>query len=235
MTTESSIQVNFGRPMPLFPLDSVTLLPQQIAPFHVFEPRYRQMIDSVLDTSGQIAMAVFSGPKWKEQYHGRPPLKPAVCVGQIVEHEKLDDGRYNILVQGVCRARILKELPVSEDRLYRVAMLEPFGLETQETDDLADLRRRLSESLAEGPLAQMRVAKPMLDFLRNPEIPTAALLEVISFTILTDNTLRYKLLSEESLQRRADLIERELHGLEDLIRRAAKQRPQDWPKGCSWN
>lgn len=235
MTTESSIQVNFGRPMPLFPLDTVTLLPQQIAPFHIFEPRYRQMIDAALDSSGQIAMAVFAGAKWKEQYHGRPPLKPAVCVGQIVEHEKLDDGRYNVLLQGVCRARIVKELPASEDRLYRVAMLEPFGLETQESEDLADLRRRLSESLAEGPLSQMRVAKPMLDFLRNPEIPTAALLEVISFTILTDHSLRYKLLSEESLKRRADLIERELHGLEDLIRRAAKQRPLDWPKGCSWN
>lgn len=235
MTTESSIQVNFGRPMPLFPLHTVTLLPQQIAPFHIFEPRYRQMIGSALDSSGQIAMAVFAGREWKEQYHGRPPLKPAVCLGQIVEHEKLDDGRYNILLQGVCRARIVKELPPADDRLYRMAMLEPFGLETQETEDLANMRRRLSESLAEGPLAQMRIAKPMLDFLRNSEIPTSALLEVISFTFLTDHNLRYKLLSEESLQRRADLIEQELHGLEDLIRRAAKQRPQDWPKGCSWN
>lgn len=235
MTTESSIQVNFGRPMPLFPLHTVTLLPQQIAPFHIFEPRYRQMIGSALDSSGQIAVAVFAGREWKEQYHGRPPLKPAVCLGQIVEHEKLDDGRYNILLQGICRARIVKELPPADDRLYRMAMLEPFGLETQETEDLANMRRRLSESLAEGPLAQMRIAKPMLDFLRNSEIPTAALLEVISFTLLTDHNLRYKLLSEESLQRRADLIEHELHGLEDLIRRAAKQRPQDWPKGCSWN
>lgn len=235
MSGETSIQVNFGRPMPLFPLDSVTLLPQQIAPFHIFEPRYRQMIDAALDSSGQIAMAVFAGPRWKQEYHGRPPLKPAVCVGQIVEHEKLGDGRYNVLMQGVCRAKIVSELPASESRLYRMAMLEPFGLETEETEDLADLRRRLSESLAEGPLAQMKVAKPMLDFLRNSEIPTAALLEVISFTILTDSALRYKLLAEASLRRRADLIERELHGLEGLIRRAARQRPQDWPKGCSWN
>src|SRR5436190_23857895 len=103
MYEETSIQVNFGRPTALFPLDAVTLLPQQLLPLHIFEERYRQMIDHALDGSGQIALAIlepalastasFSGTteQWKKDALGRPAIKPAVCVGQIVQHEKLFD------------------------------------------------------------------------------------------------------------------------------------------------
>ena len=52
MSDETAIQVNFGRPMPVFPLDQVTLLPQQVLPLHIFEPRYRQMVTDALDGSG---------------------------------------------------------------------------------------------------------------------------------------------------------------------------------------
>ncbi|HYE61076.1 MAG TPA: LON peptidase substrate-binding domain-containing protein [Phycisphaerales bacterium] len=263
MSGENSIQVNFGKAMPLFPLDAVTLLPQQLLPLHVFEERYRQMVEHALDGSGQIAMAVFAGDQWKQNYHGRPPLRPAVCVGQIVQHEKLADGRYNVLVQGVCRARIIHELPMEEGRLYRLAMLEPVGLdpttmvvseieadeedeETGEEPDLglppppepeglSEVRTKICEMLAEGPLTQLVAAEPVLEFVRNEEVPTAPLLELVSFMLITDQGLRYKLLAEASIQSRAKLIMHELEHLSDLIRRAGDQRPQDWPKGMSWN
>ena len=117
MSDETAIQVNFGRPRPIFPLDQVTLLPQQVLPLHIFEPRYRQMVTDALDGSGQIAMAVFEGRDWKQQYHGRPPIRPAVCIGHIAQHEKLADGRYNIILRGVCRARVIKELAPRDARL----------------------------------------------------------------------------------------------------------------------
>jgi Lon protease-like protein len=259
MSEENSIQVNFGKPMPIFPLDSVTLLPQQLLPLHIFEERYRQMIDHALDGAGQIAMAVFEGDQWKQNYHGRPPIRPAVCVGQIVQHERLPDGRYNILIQGVCRARVLYELPMEEGRLYRMAMLEPVGLdltatiitgdeedEEEETPDLGlppppepeplvEVRRKLCEMLEEGPLTQLVAAEPVLEFVRNEEVPTAPLLELVSFMLITDQGLRYRLLAEPNIQTRANMIMGELQHLSKLIRRAGDQRPQDWPKGMSWN
>jgi Lon protease-like protein len=235
MSEEVSIQVNFSRPMPLFPLDQATLLPQQVLPLHIFEERYLGMINDALDGAGQIAMAVFRGQRWKQEYHGRPPLRPAVCVGQIVQHEQLPDGRYNVLLQGICRARIVEELEPEEGLLYRRAMLQPVGVGEVDEQELDDLRDWLDEALTEGPLRQMTAASSILEYVRNAEIPTSALLELVSFTMTGGGELRYRLLAEGDVTRRARLVRDELEHIGVLIRRARAQRPEDWPKGCSWN
>lgn len=232
---ESTIRVNFGKPMPLFPLDSVSLLPQQILPMHIFEPRYRQMVEHALDGSGQIAMAVFRGSAWKLQYHGRPALMGAVCVGQIAQHEKLADGRFNLLLQGVCRGRILHELPAREGVLYREAQLAPVDVDLENEDVLVESREFLEESLVEGPLSRFAAAKTILEYVQNEEVPTTALLELVTFTMLSGKGLRYRLLAEGDAQRRASIIQRELRSLEGLLGRADRQRPDEWPKGMSWN
>jgi Lon protease-like protein len=235
MSDESAIQVNFGKPMPLFPLNHVTLLPQQVVPFHIFEPRYRQMVDLALDTSGQIALAVFAGDAWKQQYHGRPPLRPVVCLGHIVQHERLEDGRYNILVQGICRARIVRELPASDEVLFRRAILEPVGLEHLSDEDLSSFRTRVEYLFDEGPLSEMAAAEPLLQYVRNSSIPTQALMELVSFAVVSDDELKYRLLAEADERGRAALLLAELEHLGTMIRKAALQRPDLWPKGCSWN
>jgi len=232
---ETSIQVNFARPMPLFPLDKPVLLPHQVLPLHIFEPRYRQLVEHALDGAGQLASAVFQGDAWKTQYHGRPPLRPAVCVGQILQHEKLSDGRYNILVQGICRARIIRETVPCEGTLYREAMLQPVGVGEDPEEHLYGVRERFAELLADGPLTQLAASDFLLARLRDESIPMSALLEFVSFRFITDPALRYRLLAEPDAGARAELIESELLHLQRLVRRAANQRPELWPKGCSWN
>jgi uncharacterized protein len=231
----ASISVNFGRSMPLFPLDQVHLLPQQIRPLHIFEPRYRQMVERVLDGAGQFALAVYEGDAWKLQHHGRPPIKPAVCVAQIVEHEKLPDGRYNVMAQGVCRARVVREIKPDDSRLYRAAMLEPVGLEAPDPIEMSEVRERLQEMLLVGPLQQLRAGRPLAECLQNDSFPTAAILELVSFTIVSDPKLRYRLLAEGDAQFRSKLILDELDHLRRLVQQGAAQRPDQWPKGCSWN
>lgn len=235
MSEEVSIQVNFSRPMALFPLDQATLLPQQVLPLHIFEERYLQMINDALDGAGQVAMAIFRGSRWKHEYHGRPPLRPAVCVGQIVQHEQLPDGRYNILLQGICRARIVEELPAEEGVLYRRAMLQPVGVGEVDEAELESLRDWLDDALTEGPLRQMTAASSILEYVRNDEIPTSALLELVSFTMTGGGELRYRLLAEGDAAQRARLVKHELEHIQALIRRARAQHPEQWPKGCSWN
>ena len=88
MPADHTISVNFALPMPLFPLDTVALMPQQRLGMHIFEPRYRQMVDHALQGEHQFATATFEGTSWQQQYHGRPPILPAVCVGQIIRHER---------------------------------------------------------------------------------------------------------------------------------------------------
>lgn len=264
MAEENSIQVNFGKPMPLFPLDTVTLLPQQLLPLHIFEDRYKQMVKHALDGAGQIAMAVYAPAATGASKAKRPNprLRPAVCVGQIMQHEPLEEGRYNLLVQGICRARILKELPAEQGRDYRLAFVEPVGLDPgtliisrgDDDDDSADaeepttfeapslepaplteVRARICDMLSEGPLTHMVAAEPVLEFVKNEDVPTGPLLELVSFMLITDQGLRYRLLAEPSLQERAGLIMQELEQLATLIRRATTQHAEEWPKGLSWN
>jgi uncharacterized protein len=235
VSDETSIQVNFGKAMPLFPLDSVALLPQQVLPLHIFEPRYRQMVTQALDASGQLALAVFQGSQWKQNYHGRPALRPAVCVGQIVEHEKLPDGRYNILVQGVCRATIIEESEPDDERLFRTAFLKPMGLEHGDAEFQTDVRARLIQMLSEGSLTKLASADQILEYLRNENIPTHALLELIAFSFVSDAEKRYSLLAEAEADERARIILHELDELARVVRLALLQHAEEWPKGCSWN
>jgi len=228
-----SISVNFAREMPVFALDSVVLLPQQVLPLHVFEPRYIQMVQHVLDGAGQIAMAVVTDNV--RDLSGDPPIKPAVCVGQIVQHETLPDGRFNVLIQGVCRARVQRENRPAGDRLYRAAMLEPLGEPNQDSSHLHRLRQWIEDELSGGSLQKLTVAEHVVEYVRNEQVPNAAVLELISFALLSDPHLRYRLLAEGDMDRRATIIERELQSLSALIRHAEGQRPEDWPKGCSWN
>lgn len=121
----TQVRVNFGKPFPIFPLDGVVLLPHAMLRLYIFEPRYRQMIEHVLDGSGQIAMGVFEGEAWRESYQENPPIRPAVCVGQIVEHARQHDGTYHVWLQGICRAIVREEHLPEGSRLYREALLEP--------------------------------------------------------------------------------------------------------------
>jgi Lon protease-like protein len=250
VSEEHSIQVNFGKPMPLFPLEQAVLLPQQVIPLFIFEPRYRQMVEHALDGAGQIAMAVYAA-RGKGKKAASPALRPAVCVAQIAQHEKLPDGCYNLLVQGVCRARILRETPAEPGRLYRTAYLEPVGVGLPTVDDAHDAeavrladdhnptldaaRSRIRELLDESPLSEMKHAGAVLEYVRNDELPTSAVMELVSFTLITDPALRYALLAEPHAESRAGIILAELQHLTELLRRAPRQHPEEWPKGCSWN
>lgn len=235
MPDETAIRVNFGKPMPLFPLQAVSLMPHAVLQLHIFEPRYKQMVADALDGAGQIAMAVFAGDDWKTDYQGRPRLRAAVCVGQIMQHQRHGDGEYTIVLHGVCRARILHELPPDEDRPYREAMLEPVGIEAVDESTLEDVRTRLSEMLSETRLSDLRDAESVCKHLGDSEVPTSAIVELITFSILADAELRYRLLAEGDVEERAKVVELELGRLRRMLDRAAPQRDPAAPKGCVWN
>ena len=235
MATETTIRVNFGKPMPVFPLNNAVLMPHGILPLHIFEDRYKQMVADALDGSGQIAMAVFEGPRWKQEYHGRPPIRPAVCVGHIIQHFKLPNGNYNIALQGVCRAKILQELPAKEGRLYREALLEPVGVGNVDESTLAPFRQTLSDSLSHEPLSDLRGAAGFVEHLNSDDVPTSAILELLALAFLGDSEVRYELLASANPEARARIVSTQLADLERLLKRAAPQRQVETPKGCNWN
>ena len=235
-----TVRVNFGKPIPIFPLPSVPLLPHAVAPMHIFEARYRQMVEHALDSSGQIAMAVFQNNDWKQDYKGRPPVRPCVCLGQIVQHERLPDGRYNILLQGVCRARIRKEFKPEEGVLYRRGLLAPIGptdgssIEGDQPEML-EARNRLADLLSEPPLDGLTASESVCSCLSDLDTPAIAILELIGVSMITNDKARYDLLCEGDIDRRVDIIEQELLTIRDLLVRGSPQLDPDAPKGTHNN
>ncbi len=109
------------RRIPLFPLPGVVLMPGTILPLHIFEPRYRTMVADALAGDRTIGMAMLY-PGWEAAVEGQDPrIYPVGGAGEIVESEELEDGRYNILLEGRFRYRVLEEAPGGP---YRVARVE---------------------------------------------------------------------------------------------------------------
>lgn len=109
--------------IPIFPLPEVVFFPETVLPLHVFEPRYRQMIANCLAGDRRLGVVMLR-PGWERDYQGRPPVHDVAGAGEIIQAEMLTDGRYNILLDGRMRVRILAEEDPGEARLYRVARAE---------------------------------------------------------------------------------------------------------------
>jgi Lon protease-like protein len=112
----------FSGQAPLFPLPNVVLFPGAVLPLHIFEPRYRKMTADALNGERLIAMSLLATDATISSESFPPPVHPMVGLGQIVAHERLDDGRYTLVLRGVARARLLREQSV--DLPYRIGELE---------------------------------------------------------------------------------------------------------------
>ncbi len=106
--------------IPIFPLPNAVLFPNVFMPLHIFEPRYRQMVADALAGDRIIGMVLLK-PGFEGNYEGRPPIYAIGCAGVITHSEALADGRYNIVLRGLEKFRILEE---DDSRGYRVATVE---------------------------------------------------------------------------------------------------------------
>ena len=106
--------------LPLFPLPNVVLFPNVFLPLHVFEARYREMVGDALSGDRLIGMVLLR-PGYERDYDGRPPVYPVGCRGVMTHAERLPDGRFNIVLRGLDRFRILSE---DHERSYRRATIE---------------------------------------------------------------------------------------------------------------
>jgi Lon protease-like protein len=115
-------------------------------PLHVFEPRYRKMVEDAL-SSHQVNGMTLLQPGWEPDYLGRPPIYPVGCAGRIEQCEPVESGRYNIVLRGICRFRVLEE---QEGELYRLAAVEPLPDGAGDQASLEELRKRALAALAKS-------------------------------------------------------------------------------------
>jgi Lon protease-like protein len=135
--------------IPIFPLPNVVLFPNVFLPLHIFEPRYRQMVDAALNGDRIIGMVLLR-PGWERDYEGRPPVYPIGCAGVITHAERLPDGRFNIVLRGMEKFRVTGEDTGHPYRLADVVAV-PEPLADTVRAEIRGERRRLEALLVPQP------------------------------------------------------------------------------------
>lgn len=188
------------RRLPIFPLPLV-LMPYELLPLHIFEPKYRQMLDDVQNSNGFFGITMFDP---EEGFEDRPAAGSTGCVAEIREVQTLEDGRSNILTMGVARYRLLEY--VDEGTPYLMAEI---GVFEDDSDAGPELAARADEAFS----LFERVAKAAYKLGggrgRLPEIPRAEP-EQLSFLIAAafnlENEVKYEMLEERSTAARFERL-----------------------------
>ncbi len=188
--------------LPLFPLPNLVFFPRTRLPLHVFEPRYRKMVTDAVAADQRFGIVLLR-PGWEADYFGTPPIHGCGTVGQIEQAVPLDDGRYNILVRGEVRFRVVGEVSREPYRTARVIIQPEQSHDMSQTyaqkSWLADLSRQYLHYLP--------------DQIAVPEIETVeleALTNALIMSLNIDVQEKQRLLEIDDLIGRAEQIGNEL-------------------------
>ena len=121
------------RELPLFPLPDVVLFPQQLLPLHIFESRYRMLLQSVLETDKRFGIVRINPDNGQMAEIG--------CCAEVLQHQITEDGRSYIVSLGQQRFRVLN---ITREAPFRSAMVS--WMEDDNIEDLSDLHG-LSDSV----------------------------------------------------------------------------------------
>ncbi len=206
--------------LPLFPLPNIVFFPHTRLPLHVFEPRYRQMVKDVLEGDQRFGIVLLR-PGWEAEYFGAPPVFEWGTLGTVEQAVPLEDGRFNIVVRGDVRFRIVDEVSRVPYRTARVIAEPEVAREPAEAyaqrEWLADLSRQYLRYLPDQTAV--------------PEIETVsldALTNALIMSLNLDVEEKQRLLELGDVLTRAEEIGNELSSrIESLKFLAPFRRPGD--------
>ena len=188
--------------LPIFPLPNLVFFPNTRLPLHIFEPRYHQMVTDVLQSDQRIGIVLLR-PGWEADYYGRPAVHTCGTVGLIEQSLTLEDGRYNLLLHGQNRFRILQEVSSTPYRIARVVRQTEILPEPPEAhihrERLAELSRQYLHYLP-GQIPVPEIETVGLDSLTN------ALVMSLNF----ENEVKQRLLEMDDVVQRAGQVANEL-------------------------
>jgi Lon protease-like protein len=198
---------NLPPSIPIFPLPDIALFPKVARPLHIFEPRYRAMVADALKGDRIIGMVALR-PGYEGDYEGQPPIYAIGCAGLITDVEELPDGRFNIMLRGLGKFRVVSE---DRSRPYRLADVEA-----------------IPEPLGDNDRAPLRAARRQLETLLAsispgsgpppPEMPDDEVVNTLALHLDLDSADRQQLLELDGALLRA-------RALIDLLGGVSRQAP----------
>ena len=120
--------------LPIFPLPNFTMFPHTMTRLHVFEPRYRMMVAEALATD-RLLVLVGLRTGWEKDYYGSPPVHEVGSLCKIVNHERLEDGRYTLFIHCVARVRLMTIHQLTPFRTAAVDVLDDEVVAGPELDE----------------------------------------------------------------------------------------------------
>ena len=185
--------------IPIFPLPQVVLFPEAILPLHVFEPRYRAMVQHCMATHGAMVIAqVIPG----EDEHGRPRISPVAGGGIVIEHQPLADGRANIVLRGRARLR-LEELDPEDSRPFRMAratVLEDMSVSVRQND------RTALVAAATMFASEVKKHDPSFTFRLPALLDASRVADLCAFQLVVDAGVRQAVLDELDPRVRVEMV-----------------------------
>jgi ATP-dependent Lon protease len=211
----------------LFPLPNLVVFPHVMQPLHVFEPRYRALLEEALSGDNLITMAILA-PGWEKDYEGRPGVRPNACLCKVATHHRTSDGNYNVLVMGVKRVEILRELPPAKP--FREAEVRLRHDDYPEDAAIARAARqtRLLD-LFKQSLPKLADTTEGLDQLLGKHVPLGMLTDIVAYTLDLGLNRKEQLLAETNVDRRVDIL------FESLSAAASGEQPWTFPPPFSDN
>jgi Lon protease-like protein len=196
----------------VFPLHGVAVLPGTPAPFHIFEPRYKALVGDALGGDRVLAVPTLFREADARALH--PPVRAICGAGFIEAEEKLPDGRYDIVVRGLARVRLVEELPPTKlYREFRAEVLEdrlPNGGAAALEGELEALRQivyELSTKLpAESGAPQLAEAVAQM---KDP----SAIVDLVAAAAVSDAETRQEVLEQLDVARRLEMVLEEVAGV----------------------
>lgn len=205
--------------VPLFPLPNVLLYPGAVLPLHVFEPRYVQLVEDLMASDqDRMALALLQ-PGWKDQYFDQPPIYAMGGVGKLISTQPAQDGRYNILLEGLGRAKLTE---VESDQPYRLVQATLVDEEAVEDDAL---RGELVEALSAWSEDQVEP---------DPSRGVAYLTDVLLLTLGVPIEEKQRIFELLDPRARAEAVLRHYRLAQAQSRRLGGLRDQDGEQ-ASWN
>lgn len=215
----------FSGTAPLFPLPNVVLFPHVMLPLHIFEPRYRQMTIDALETNRLIAMALLKPP---ESGSGADAVYPDLCLGHIVAEKRLEDGRFYLVLRGLVRARLVREV-APPGLPYRVGELDLIDAESEgEIPFDSALRTRLFRRYRQ--VVRGANVQNSLDQVAASDAPLGVICDLLADALELKIEDRQRLLATVDVSDRAGLL---LQCLEDL--ESEPRTPETFPPPFSSN
>ncbi|MBX3249734.1 MAG: LON peptidase substrate-binding domain-containing protein [Myxococcales bacterium] len=187
--------------LPVFPLPRVVFFPGTLLPLHLFEARYRAMIEHCI-AHGPKAMAVtLLKPGFEASYEGRPAFHPVAGVGRIVTHERNPNGTYDVVLEGV--DRVFLEERTDHDHPFRLAkatVLGPTGTDVPREEVLALM------ACASQVAAVVRQRHPELELGVSVEDRPAVIADTLADRFVAAPDRRQEILEARDVRRRVALV-----------------------------